>query len=371
MRTMGNIRTWMTENKEITVALIAALGAIIIAVLNLSRSTSAPNGPPQVNVSGQAVTGPVQTGDHATVQTAGDGSAVHSGSGSQTVIQGVPVAEYAQLASKLGIAEAALKSFFKSRGQHDVAPEDWSAKLYEFAKTFKELEQSLVTPSDRDTAIPDARKQAKDAVEAGELDKADRFLADAEEDTHRNAAELARERGLLAKLRYELPAAAGHFRRAVDLTPAEDELARAENLNSLGIVNFALADFDQSEPAFAEALEIRERLLPSEHADIAVSLNNLAQLYQATNRLEEAEPLMERALTIDEVSFGPDHPDVAVDLNNLAQLYKVTNRLERAEPLMERAFDIMKTSLGESHPNTLVVSENLNGIRDELAGRSD
>lgn len=39
------------------------------------------------------------------------------------------------------------------------------------------------------------------------------------------------------------------------------------------------------------------------------------------HRLTEAEPLYRRALAIQEKALGPEHADVAVSLNNLANVY--------------------------------------------------
>ena len=57
-------------------------------------------------------------------------------------------------------------------------------------------------------------------------------------------------------------------------------------------------------------------------------------------RYEEAEPLYKRALEIRERVLGPDHPDTATSLNNLAILYDNQGRYEEAEPLYKRALEI-------------------------------
>jgi tetratricopeptide (TPR) repeat protein len=69
---------------------------------------------------------------------------------------------------------------------------------------------------------------------------------------------------------------------------------------------------------YRRALVIRERVLGSDHPDVATSLNNLASLYKSQGKYDEAEPLHRRALAIREKSLGSDHPDVAASLNNLA-----------------------------------------------------
>src|SRR4029077_19901244 len=93
--------------------------------------------------------------------------------------------------------------------------------------------------------------------------------------------------------------------------------------------------FSEALPLAQRALAIREKALPLDHPDVAVSLNNLAELYRAQGRYADAEPLgtraHKRALAIEEKALDPDHPDVAVLLNSLAELYRAQDRYADAE----------------------------------------
>ena len=175
----------------------------------------------------------------------------------------------------------------------------------------------------------------------------------------------------------------------------------ARLLHETGSYFYMVAQYEQAEPLFKRALQIREQVLGSEHPDVAASLNNLALLYQAQGKYEQAEPLLKRALEIveqaggpedlrvskslnnlaslykvgqkyeqaesllwralriDERSFGPEHPEVATDLNNLAELYRVQGRYEQAEVLCLRALAIREHVLGPKHPHTISSYNNL------------
>src|SRR5262249_14880466 len=88
--------------------------------------------------------------------------------------------------------------------------------------------------------------------------------------------------------------------------------------------------------------------------------------------LAEAEPLYRRALAIDERVLGSDHPNVAIDLNNLAQLLLNTNRLAEAEPLSRRHLCIFiefTRRTGHEHPHLRAACENY-GILLQALGRS-
>jgi tetratricopeptide (TPR) repeat protein len=114
--------------------------------------------------------------------------------------------------------------------------------------------------------------------------------------------------------------------------------------------------YEQAEPLYQQALEMRKRLLGDEHPDVAYSsLNNLAEslslnmkqklrypeiadslycpkIYIFQGRYEEAEPLCKRCLRND-CLLGNQHPNVASSLDNLAVLYANAKPLYDAEPL--------------------------------------
>src|SRR4051812_34709311 len=61
-----------------------------------------------------------------------------------------------------------------------------------------------------------------------------------------------------------------------------------------------------------------ERVLPPDHPDVALSLNNLALLRQERREFDQALALQQRALAILEPALGPEHATVATAINNLA-----------------------------------------------------
>jgi tetratricopeptide (TPR) repeat protein len=75
--------------------------------------------------------------------------------------------------------------------------------------------------------------------------------------------------------------------------------------------------YEQAEPLYVEALEMRKRLLGDEHPDVAKA-SITWQLYDSQGRYEQAEPLYQQALEMRKRLLGDEHPDVATSLNNLA-----------------------------------------------------
>jgi tetratricopeptide (TPR) repeat protein len=115
----------------------------------------------------------------------------------------------------------------------------------------------------------------------------------------------------------------------------------------------------KAEPLYRRALAIREKAVGKDHPDTGASLNNLALLYYYQGKYMEAEPLYKRALDIREKALGKDHPFTATNLNNLANLYRAQGKYVEAEPLHKRALDIREKALGKDHPSTASSLNNL------------
>ncbi|TRZ00140.1 hypothetical protein DNTS_030921 [Danionella cerebrum] len=109
----------------------------------------------------------------------------------------------------------------------------------------------------------------------------------------------------------------------------------------------------------SRSLEMRQRVLGSDHPDCAQSLNNLAALHSERKEYENAEELYERALEIRKRALAPDHPSLAYTLKHLAMLYKRRGKLEKAVPLYELALEIREKNFGPKHPSVATALVNL------------
>ena len=86
-------------------------------------------------------------------------------------------------------------------------------------------------------------------------------------------------------------------------------------------------------------------------------------LHDAAGRYEQAEPLYQQALEIRRQVLGEQHPDFAPSLGNLAGLYSETGRSEQAEPLYQQALEVFRQVLGPNHPHTKLVQANYDRAR--------
>ena len=167
-------------------------------------------------------------------------------------------------------------------------------------------------------------------------------------------------RGEAGDYRKEQNLAIEYYSKAIELQTElglEEELARS--LNNLAVLYDSQGRYEQAEPLYIQALELRKRILGENHPDTASSLNNLAILYYSQGRYESAEPLYIQALELTKRILGENHPDTASNLNNLAILYYSQGRYELAEPLYIQALELTKRILGENHPDTASSLNNL------------
>jgi serine/threonine protein kinase/tetratricopeptide (TPR) repeat protein len=143
---------------------------------------------------------------------------------------------------------------------------------------------------------------------------------------------------------------------------------RATLLNTIGGVYRMLGLLDDSEKITRQALEIRQRALGPDHADIAKSLDDLGQLARERTHYEEAEKLHRAALAMRRKLLAPDDPAVAESLSNLALALRERGKFDEAESLVKEALTIRRAKLGPEHSDTLT-SLNVLGDIESSRGR--
>jgi tetratricopeptide (TPR) repeat protein len=138
-----------------------------------------------------------------------------------------------------------------------------------------------------------------------------------------------------------------------------EHLEVAESLHELAWLHEKQGIYRQGKPLLERALAIREKTLGPNHADVARSLNYLGRLYIGQGNYTEAESSIKRALAICEQVLGPTHPDTAMSLNDVAGLYVEQGNYTKGEPLLKRALAIREQVLGPTHPDTAMSLNNL------------
>src|SRR6266511_2059845 len=138
----------------------------------------------------------------------------------------------------------------------------------------------------------------------------------------------------------------------------------AAGIDSLAGVYSDRGEYVKAEPLYLRALAIREKALGIDHPDTATGASNLGKLYHYQGKYGEAESLYKRSLEIREKALGKDHPSTAQGQNTRACVYEYLGKYAEAEPLYKRALDIREKALGKDHPSTAISLNSLASLYD-------
>ncbi len=264
---------------------------------------------------------------------------------------GVSEERFQALSEELGVTKGALTSFFKILEQKQVPLTDLDSTLRDIAKRYKELQDKLTATSSDDEAVRALKRQAKEALDQGEFDKAERLLNEASDtdvaaakamqananNRLLSAAAAKAEAGDVKYTQLAYREAAAYYQKAAQLVPLGEDAVLAGYLNQQGTTLHSAGQYSEAQPPLEHALAIREKALGPKHPDVAQSLNNLAELYRTQGQYAKAEPLFKRSLAIREKALGPEHPNVATSLENYATLLRKLDRTAEAETMEVRA----------------------------------
>jgi tetratricopeptide (TPR) repeat protein len=219
------------------------------------------------------------------------------------------------LQQNLGVSKNSLKGFFVTLGYNEVPIGQLSEKLIEIAGYYKELlAQSAPRPSDG-PEIAKVKSAAKDAVEAGQLDRADELLGQVEKlqaaaiaSEQLEWADTSAQRGQLAMSQLRYHDAAQHLADAAKRAPEERSDIRLRYLDQEADALYHQGNERGDNAALTAAIE-RYRILltlrprdrvPLEWAMTQVNLGNalatLGKRESGSARLQEAVTAYRAAL---------------------------------------------------------------------------
>ncbi|KAI3015357.1 hypothetical protein CBS147347_11230 [Aspergillus niger] len=115
----------------------------------------------------------------------------------------------------------------------------------------------------------------------------------------------------------------------------------------------------EAEELGVQVMDIRKRMLGSEHPSTLTSMANLASTYWKQGRWKEAEELDVQVMELRKQVLGPEHPSTLTSMVNLASIYSSQGRWKEAEELGVQVMNIHKRMLGSEHPDTLTSMANL------------
>ncbi len=159
------------DKNQKTLAFIGAgIAAVVVAgwqaYMHFAPSGSAEQPSSAVTASG----GGVASGGNTHITQTGPGTLYVDG------VHGISPEYFQKVSGELGVTQAALASFFKILERQKVAPEDLDTTLREFAKRYQQLEEDLKRFTSEDPEVAALRARAREALEAGDFDRAEQLL---------------------------------------------------------------------------------------------------------------------------------------------------------------------------------------------------
>jgi tetratricopeptide (TPR) repeat protein len=113
---------------------------------------------------------------------------------------------------------------------------------------------------------------------------------------------------------------------------------------TLGELYRVLGRFDVSEQMHRQALAIEKQLFPGDHADVALSMNDLALVLDEERKLEEAEKLTREALGMRRRLVASDPRQVGESLLNLGIVLQHRAKFAEAEAAHREALALWRTN---------------------------
>jgi serine/threonine-protein kinase len=126
--------------------------------------------------------------------------------------------------------------------------------------------------------------------------------------------------------------------------------AWADALGHIGLVLDEMDNRDEGLLRLEQALQMRRQLFDEPHADIALSLHNLAW-HHSRGDLALAEQYAVEAVAMREAVYGNVHPRVASSVSMLSRIYQSQSRWDDAEREARKSVDIAGQIFDTGHPD--------------------
>jgi serine/threonine protein kinase/tetratricopeptide (TPR) repeat protein len=133
---------------------------------------------------------------------------------------------------------------------------------------------------------------------------------------------------------------------------AKDPEVQAQMMHLMGGVYDNLGLYPQAQSLFANAVEIRKRVLGPENADTLKSMHGLCRPLREQGQYVEAEKLQRDTLEVERRVLGNENPETLASVAELAIILDNEARYPEAEKLAQEALDTNRRILGVEDDQT-------------------
>ena len=144
----------------------------------------------------------------------------------------------------------------------------------------------------------------------------------------------------------------------------------ATSYNNVGLTYCDWGDHSKALEFMLKALDIREKVLPEGHPSLATSYNNVGSTYGDLGDHSKALEFKLKALDIQEKVLPEGHPSLATSYNNVGSTYGDLGDHSKALEFMLKALAIREKVLPEGHPDLATSYNNVGGTYGDLGNHN-
>ncbi|CAF1399380.1 unnamed protein product [Adineta steineri] len=146
----------------------------------------------------------------------------------------------------------------------------------------------------------------------------------------------------------------GKFNKAEELYNILSEKTSDENekqyyYNQLGLAHRNQGNYEKAIWYYEQRLEIQQKILPSNHPDLAISYNNIGNVYHKMGEYSKELLFYEKALEIQQKTLPANHPHLAQSYNNIGNVYHEMGQHSKELSFFEKALEIRQKTLPSNH----------------------
>ncbi|CAF1321878.1 unnamed protein product [Adineta steineri] len=163
----------------------------------------------------------------------------------------------------------------------------------------------------------------------------------------------------------EYPEALTYFEKSLAINQKilpSNHLNLAMSYNNIGLVYYSMGDYPKALSSLEKALANRQQLLPSNHPHLGASYLNIGNVYSNTGDYPKALSYYEKALANRQQSLPSNHPDLGASYLNIGNVYSNTDDYPKTLSYYKKALTIQRQSLPSSHSDLALAYNNIGNV---------
>ncbi|CAF1185774.1 unnamed protein product [Adineta steineri] len=132
--------------------------------------------------------------------------------------------------------------------------------------------------------------------------------------------------------------------------------------NNIGVAYIKKGDCSKALSFYEKALEIFQETLPSDHSSLATSYNNIGRVYDDMGEHLKALSFHERALEISQKTLPSNHSLLATSYNSIGTVCNSIGEYSKALLIFEKSREIYQKTLPSDHPDLATLYNNIGSV---------